>query len=61
MKRASVSQNRVFGWLFIALNFLSAVLMFFGRGGRLFHIGFVVSMLTVGVGLVYAVFFSPTR
>jgi hypothetical protein len=57
MKRASVSQNNVVGALCFALNFFSAALMFFGRGGRLFSIGFVVFMSTAGVGVVYAIFF----
>lgn len=61
MKRVSVSQNSALVALFIGLNFLSAALMFFGRGGRVFSVGFVVFMFAACVGLLYAIFFAPTR
>ena len=60
-KRASVSQNNVFFAVFIALLWLSAVLMFFGHGGKLATIGRLLFMLTPAGGLLWVIFFAPSR
>jgi hypothetical protein len=61
MKRASVRRNKVFVALFVALISLSTPLMFFGRSGSLAFVGRALFMFAAGVGLVWAIFFAPTR